>query len=465
VVKIGDFLVRTWGIAAIDRVFRSGSRLFEGHPNQREQATYYLLHYGLLHHRGPDGRTAAQVWSSRGWEGLNNDERVLMRHLCQSVLTVVEVQKQVSADTLTVIDLFSAEPSPVLLFNRALAQEAVRFSRFLVWLTRYPHFDRLLSSAWEIPVFVWPDWRDGLLHEHANQRQANPDLSVSQYLAANLEAWVKRIGELADEKRRRALSAIDLTACAAIYRLTGPVSEIESLLRSRPDFKPGTPPADTDREPPLAFFHWRAEGESAEFIQASTSPPPKGPPLEDIGSVWLYDRRMVVESFTKKRHAFIRRMAEKFFGPAVQFEDEAVVDLAQMRALQARAREAVGRVSAWLDDEGQREPKPTLSAEAPSPAAPEPDAKGAVDSGAAWENHRQQVEAEHARLCSAFLNQTFAGLNNRTPREAASDPTLRPALVELVKDQLHFTDHRSRREGVPLNADRLLDELGLNELK
>jgi hypothetical protein len=56
-------------------------------------------------------------------------------------------------------------------------------------------------------------------------------------------------------------------------------------------------------------------------------------------------------------------------------------------------------------------------------------------------------------------------LGGRTPRAASADPALRPALIELVKDRLYATEAHNRRTGSRLSLDRLLDELGLTELK
>ena len=71
----------------------------------------------------------------------------------------------------------------------------------------------------------------------------------------------------------------------------------------------------------------------------------------------------------------------------------------------------------------------------------------------------------HRRHYEKFLDDDIPMLDGLTPRQAAVSPEMRPRLVELMKLHLHGIEKRSREEGLGLDLDWVLDELGLDELK
>ena len=73
---------------------------------------------------------------------------------------------------------------------------------------------------------------------------------------------------------------------------------------------------------------------------------------------------------------------------------------------------------------------------------------------------------------TASLTSSFEGfsdipipvLDNRTPRDAATDPIMRPRLLELMKSQVHTVDQQRRSQGVDFDINPLLKALGLVEI-
>jgi hypothetical protein len=62
------------------------------------------------------------------------------------------------------------------------------------------------------------------------------------------------------------------------------------------------------------------------------------------------------------------------------------------------------------------------------------------------------------------LDEQIPALSNRTPREAARDPALRPKLVQLMKQRVRCHDERNLKTGRTDDINWLLRELNLEEI-
>ena len=67
-------------------------------------------------------------------------------------------------------------------------------------------------------------------------------------------------------------------------------------------------------------------------------------------------------------------------------------------------------------------------------------------------------------LLRSWLNESIPALGGKTPREASTDPTLRPMLVHLVKDQVRSFDEANLRAGTTGDMNWVLKDLSLDEL-
>jgi hypothetical protein len=63
-----------------------------------------------------------------------------------------------------------------------------------------------------------------------------------------------------------------------------------------------------------------------------------------------------------------------------------------------------------------------------------------------------------------LLDQRIPALNDRTPREAAADPSMRDMLLEYMKRHVTATDDLRYRKGLDVDVNHHLEELGLHEL-
>jgi hypothetical protein len=77
----------------------------------------------------------------------------------------------------------------------------------------------------------------------------------------------------------------------------------------------------------------------------------------------------------------------------------------------------------------------------------------------------ENIESELMRAADqAFLDDHVPALDDRTPREAAQDPALRPKLVQLLKQRVRGHDERNLRTGRTDDINWLLRELKLDEI-
>lgn len=75
------------------------------------------------------------------------------------------------------------------------------------------------------------------------------------------------------------------------------------------------------------------------------------------------------------------------------------------------------------------------------------------------------MQAFYEARCRKFPDEPVPMLGNGTPREASRRTALRPRLIELLKVHIHGLDEINQKHGTRLSLDRLLDELGIPELK
>jgi hypothetical protein len=115
------------------------------------------------------------------------------------------------------------------------------------------------------------------------------------------------------------------------------------------------------------------------------------------------------------------------------------------------ARQLAERERLW-----PQENRPTRQSP-PEPETVQPALASEAKRKALWERHTQHYQQ--------LLGEALPMLDGLTPRQAAQNAALRPRLVEWLKGHLHHIDSVNRRDGLDLNLDWAMDELGVPELK
>ena len=408
-----------------------------------EDAVGGAVYAALFLRRDAAGKTLADHWEADGWRGLDNDERVMMRHRRHTRPTVIEVQRVLDGQALECLDLFDPDPKPFIVFDRSSARRAVRFVRLLTWLTHYPHFSRIGCGGVELPETISAAFVEEIRARTVEAAVQRPGLTEKDYLVEHFVEACRLSFEMAEEWTQQMLRGLDLHQCRGTYRIVGDRGEVEAILRGKPDFRwEEEQPRDGDPVGTL-YFDWLRRGESKKLERRMPAPFRHGDEDVDgvgtLGEVRLFADKLVVETVSKQKFDFAKKIVRRYFGDLLRPEAESIVDLAKQMA-ERRA-----------DCDLLEPPPETKPAKAPSSVPPEVE--------------RQVLEDFYGRTYRKFLDEKIPALGGMTPRTAARNPAMRPPLIAVMKTHLHGLDQLKRDKGIVIDIGWVLDELGLQELK
>lgn len=397
----------------------------------------------LFLERDKNGQTLAQHWKSSGWNGLTNDECVMMDCRMDSRVTVFEIQKILDNQAMECVDLFDIPKGVFILLDRSTAARAVRFSRLFTWLTHYPHFSRPENNGVEIPDFIFQEFMDVTQKGFKKEFKKRQDFTVKDYLSKNFGAFCELTFNLARDKHIAVLERMDMHQCKAFYRIEGKFDEIKAILDGYPDFQ------DRERnseEKPLegAFYYsWLRRGESKALEKEMNSAfrhDDESHGVGTIGNLTLCPDRIIIEVFSKQKFKFAKKMIEKYFKETVTLQNEIVVDLAKQLAGKIDNEDGLRDELLFEDPKKQSEPIPVGI-------------------------ERKLTQDFYKNHYGKFIDEQIPALNNMTPRQAAKDPAMRPKLVDLMKQHLKGIEKQNKDKKLDFNIDWILDELKLVELK
>jgi len=405
-----------------------------------EAGVAHALHYCLGVQIDEDGRTLGERWEQEGWIGLNSDERVMTAHRRHTWPAIIEVQKVLNDHAMACTDVLDPQRGTFLLFDRVTAGAALRFSRYLMWTTHYPHFSRPAGSGMEVPSHVYEQFLGELQRSVGRVKAPQRVQAVKRHIAENFADCCDLLGDLCLDYRERAFRSMDVVHCRAWYDFKTARDKIKATINSKPDFEPDEAHELEPEDPPgTEYYDWFRRGEAKEFEQGMPSVFQHDGPEDGVGGLGtlrLYDDSLMVETFGKRKFDFAQKLMKRYFGKQVKLRDEKLVDL-------------VDQVLSGEHAENPDQPPESRRSEREIP----PEAK------------REIMEQFHRRHYEKFLGDTIPMLDDMTPRQAASDPDMRPRLIELMKLHLHGIEEKSRDEDLAIDLDWVLDELGLDELK
>ena len=421
---------------------RFASGISEGDAGTAEGAAVYYLFFVK---RDADGRTLARKWQAQGWPGLNNDERIMMECRFNCRATVIEIQKVLDHQRMECIDLLEPEKGSFILIDRATAARSVRFTRMLTWLAHYPNFSRIANNGVELSDLVFAEFMDSLRDAFRKENRKHKELTIKDYLSENFGVFGSLIYDLSREKSIAALERMDLHQCKALYKITGNYADIKAVLDKYPEFEPRERHPDEQNTPGVHYYSWLRRGQSKALEKNMPAHFRHGQEKDEgvgtIGNIRLFPDKVIVETFTKQKHSFAKRMVKKFFAENLLLQNEAVVDLAKQQA---------GKME---DDYESYAQEITLNKERSGLKDIPPEVEGEL------------MQKFYKRHYAIFLDDKIPALDNMTPRAAAADPQMRPKLIELMKQHLKGIEQQNKDRGLDLNINWVLDELALPELK
>jgi hypothetical protein len=412
------------------------------------------VHWYLGWCRGADGQTLGDRWKKAGWPGLNNDERVMSEHRCRSAPALLEIQRIADSQSVWARDIW-ADPNaePFLIVDRTATRDFRTFDLIVSWITRYPHYGRLVGTAFKVPRMIRDAfeaaWRVFTKEELGLKRKPRFG-EMRQVLASDFERAFELLRDLERESAVAMLRGANAQICRAYYRVVSSRERILEQLGAAPEFEPADEPSEEDLPDSVAFV-WLRRGESKR-IEAEMPEPFRYSDDESagvgvLGRLSVGADEVMVQTMSAQKNDFARLRLTEIFGPQLRFERESRIDAAMQLADRLEEH--------WDGDEDGA--KTDALAGNPPRATPE------IPEDVKAQLVRMTMERNFNGLADAKLP-VFGG---RSPREAAREPALRPAVISWMKDQWHSTVELGQRNGVDLTElpRRLAKELGLDELR
>ena len=437
IVKMLKYVIDCSGKEKFEKVMGKMAFHDESRSERIEDAAGAAMNYLLFVEPDTQGRTLVQKWESASWQGLTNDEKSLINYSKNSSLTVIEIQKVIDNQITECIDLLDDKNKKFILLDRSLASHFPRFTKMLVWIAHYPHFSRVLSNGIEVTSSIEREFMDELFSAYEKARNKNGKLTIKQFMAGNYGKLYQKIIDMSQIKYKNILRKIDLHQCKAIYDIKGDFNRIKHILDTYPEFEATKESPEVKTLEGSYYYSWLRRGAS-KVIEDKMPAAFRHSDDESIGvgslaNVVLNQNILTIEAFTKQKYAFAKKIAGKYFKHLIVLKTEVIVDLAKQIA---------------GDDERITDNHPLKEKE----------------------EIPHEVKAEimqkfNKNYYTKFLDDHVPALNGITPREAARDKKMRPALVELMKIHLKGIETQNRDDGFGLNIDWVLDELKLSELK
>ena len=405
-------------LAAYDRADRNGIT----------EATSFCL-WNFFWVRDAAGKTMADRWADKRYDGLTNDERAIFSAQRGARPAVFEVRKVVNETTTEIVDLLSG--ARLTLVDGMFASRAVRFATLFTWLVPSPHFTRLLGSA-----ILFPD--AGSLTALEVFRAIETQLGVpsgadeeQRWLGENWMNFVRAIQESSKAIHITTMASVDANKHAVEYAICGTASTLRTRLEQHPAVEPCELSTAEEKE---GFTH------SYVQLEASDSSP-AGFRNEVVGSIFLSETAVRIEAMGAAKSAELRSTFEELAGGAVEFCSESKTDTAPGRAS--------GTFDAALVPQLLLDNAPKIKF---STTRLDPSQTGTAQSAA-------EVLRKHHE---EWPDSPLPTLGGKTPREAAANPQLRGAVIHIVKNMARMGDGKSYRESV--QATETIELLGLHEI-
>lgn len=443
--KMLRYIGQTYGEAYYRKTMSHMS--FEGCASEYEEAVaagaaaYYIL---FVEH-DKDNRTLADKWKASNWQGLNNDERVMMSYRLNTRATIIEIQKVLDSQTMECIDLLDPGKGTFILLDRAIAGYAMRFTQLLTWLTHYPNFSRPKNNGVEISDFIESEFMNILKKSFKKESKKAPSFTIKDYLSENFGSFCELSFNLAHDKQIAVLNRMDMHQCKALYKIEGKPQEIKAILDSYPDFEHRERNPEEKLSEGACYYSWLRRGESKE-LENKMSPAfrhdDETSGVGTIGNLTLCPDKLIVEVFSKQKFEFAKKMIKKYFNEKLTLQNELVVDLAKQIAQKS------------IDDDHDEPPDEEFLKEPKEHSSSLP-----------IKIERKMMQDFYEKRYKKFIDEEIPALNNFTPRQAAKDFNIRPKLINLMKQHLKGIEKQNRDKGLDLNIDWVLDILELSELK
>lgn len=401
---------------------------------EADQECLWLFHG----ERDADGRTLLQRWERDGFAGQKNDTRVILRGRAQHRVLLLEVLCVRDSQTIEVVDLLAPGQPRLTVIDRGLASSANRFNVYLACGYPLPHYWRLLGFAIPLPSIVdfSPEqvFQELILHLGAPIEPADRQ----SWLVRHFRHIQSAVTATTQARQRAMWEQNDTFWGRAHYALEAPFEACREVLDASASIESEEPSHEERANGVTESRVWFDDAPSSEALASF------GRPV--LGRVLLQPSTWQLEAMGAERLARLRQAFEQCLGSRVRFVLESRQNLAPPQGFTPAPDPSL--VPPRLLETPMRVHMGSFRV----PPLPH---------GMSPEDHKAAIHLAHLRH---FLDQTVPALNDRTPRQAATDPSLRPALIRLIKDHIRGQDERNRKLGRTDDINWLPRELGLHEI-
>jgi hypothetical protein len=386
------------------------------------------------------GSTFAQRWEQAGLAGQKNDERVLWRGKSRMQVALLEIHRIDLDGRIEAVDLLSSTPTPLTLQDRSMAAAAVRFGVFLTWIYPLPHFWRLSGSGISIPDVAELSPPEIVREIVRHLGGPATESEMRRWLAEHFARFDAAQQAVRMLRRRQMMAGMDAKFGRAIYELRATFAQCRKRLDASPEI---THDEIGEKERTEGFIE--SFGYLEPVCDGSQPKLPGGRAL--LGRILMGRTHWRLEAFGAEKLSRLRDGFEKLFGERVRFCGERIDDMgARMNAREPAVDEAL------VPPRLLENPDRIVMSSSPLLALPP---------------NVTPKDAEQAFIQAAdrdFLNQKIPALDDRTPREAALDPSWRLKLIHLVKRRVRAHDERNLSSGRHDDINWLIEELDLKEI-
>ena len=408
-------------------------QLYKSDNIEEDEIMNIVIHLAACYIRDENGKSYIDYFADEFANQLGNDGLLYM-HCLQSIRpSIFEVQKVINRNSIKCLDLLDPEHKTFIITDNCFTKIANRFGKYLVWKFDLPCFSRLVCSVFKIESDIY-DYFINSIEEIADENDRN----ITDTIAMHYGDVVDALFAAHDIKRQKFLNSfrnMDLKECTIRYNFSCPLEQIEDIMDEKPDFDfNDIDPESGDPENTL-HYTWHRKGESKKFDKKSGLRMPFGVGI--LANVKLMPGILEIRTMSEAKKDFAKKMAEKFFANLITFDKELVVDIAKQFADDNKQLSSQSNIT-----ETKTNNSPNLSPEV----------------------EEEVMNQLYKKRYKKFLDEKIPAIDNMTPKEAMSDPDMRPQLIELMKGHVHNIDSLAKEKNINLNIDWVLEELSLDEL-
>ncbi len=399
-------------------------------------ATLFFLNR-LYREKDSNGLTFADRWRAEGLGGLNNDQQQMLIEEENTVVALLEVQQIIDDRRAIVIDLLAEKPEPKLLIDCAFAMTACRFSTLLTLIAESPFFFRLHTAGVPFPEITGLSPVEILTTIVRHQKGPKTREAMLQWLFKNLPTVVESFSAIQTARHAESFRTMDAAYSKTEYKLCGSREELIERLDGVENIHREDPPEENAAEGFVVEWVWT---ESSNLFDAGRAV---------LGRVLLHKKdRIRLETTSAKKRDSLRPQLEELLNGQIKFTKQRTDDL---------SKQMLNRENLQYDK--SLVPKKLLK----NPMQIE-NSCTCLPPGHENFSHAEMEKSMLKDFDRTFLDSPLPALNDKTPREAASLPALRPALIQLMKQHIRTRDEHNLRNGSQIDINPIIRELGLDEI-